>query len=154
MSDTPQIVTTEPMTYASIALKIPVATIRQVMLPTLTEVRAAVDAQHAAAPGAWFTHHLTRPTMSFDFEVGVPTASLIEPAGRVQGHVWESMKVARTVYQGDYSGLVPAWGELERWIAARSYKPGTDFWERYLVNPEDSSNSTDWRTELNWPLLD
>jgi effector-binding domain-containing protein len=141
------------MDYAFLHLRVPSAEIRTVMGPGVREVYAAVAAQGIAPAGPWFTHHHTRPQEFFDFEICVPVSRPIAPEGRVQPGVWESMRVARTIYRGGYEGLVEAWPEFLRWIDGQGLKTSEDLWERYTVGPEVSANPEDWRTELNRPLL-
>ncbi len=124
------------------------------MGPTIQEVYAAIAAQGIAPAGPWFTHHLRRPTDSFDFEVSVPVSTPITPAGRVQPSEWPAMRVVRTVYHGGYEGLGEAWGEFLEWIEKEGLKTTDDLWESYLVGPEAGDDSSIYRTQLNKPLLD
>jgi effector-binding domain-containing protein len=151
--ETPQITRTADQLTAFIHLTVPRSEIRDVMGPGIREVLATVAAQGLAPAGPWFTHHLRRPTDTFDFEICVPVPSPVTAAGRVKPGLWPAMTVARAVYRGDYEGLGAAWGEFLAWVAAGGHTPGPDLWERYLVGPETSPDPADWRTELNKPLL-
>jgi effector-binding domain-containing protein len=153
MIEIPQIVRTGLQLYAFVHLTVPSSEVRNVMGPGLMEVNAALAAQGVEAAGPWFTHHFHVPAATFDFEICVPVAAQIEPTGRVQAGVWPAMQVARTVYSGDYSGLGAGWGEFEQWIAGQGLAAAPDLWERYTVGPESSPDPTEWRTELNRPLL-
>jgi len=62
------------------------------------------------------------------------------------------MKVARTIFHGNYEGLGDAWGKFNDWIAAEGHTPGADFWECYVAGPESNPDPAAWRTELNRPL--
>ena len=64
------------------------------------------------------------------------------------------MKVAQTVYHGDYEGLPAAWSEFDAWIKAQGHSPAPDLWECYAVGPESSPDPATWRTELSRPLTD
>jgi len=150
--DPPVIVTTEPLHYAALRQTCPTDQISQVMGSGIAEVVAALKAQDRNPSGAWFTHHFHRPVETFDFEICFPVAEAIAPHGRVTPGIWPAMTVARTIYHGNYSGLPHAWPELEKWMKAENHPQGTEFWERYLVNPNDSPDPEEWRTELNWPL--
>lgn len=154
MIEPPGIFLTEPRHYAGLHQVIPVAQIQKVMGPSIQEVLAAVKAQSLEPAGPVFTHHLHRPVKTFDFEVGVPVAEAIAPDGRVLPRIWPRMKVARTIFHGNYSGLPGAWGEFEKWVNNNSRHPGTEFWEVYTIGPETDPNPEAWRTELNWPLMD
>jgi effector-binding domain-containing protein len=153
MIETPTIVETVVLPIAFLPLKVPASEIRKVMIPGLNEVKAAVAAQGVAEAGPWFTHHLMRPKDTFDFEICVPVVTPIVAAGRVEAGAWPAMRVVRTVYHGDYSGLSAGWGEFEAWIAENRYKTAKDLWERYLTGMEAGPDPANWRTELNRPLV-
>ena len=144
---------TPAQTTAIIRLKIPKAKIQQEMGPGLNELQSTVAAQGAAASGPWFTHHLKITAEAFDFEICVSVSKPVSPVGRVEASQRPSMKVAQTVYHGDFSGLADAWGALDAWIKAQGLTPADDLWECYLVGPESDPNPSAWRTQLSRPLL-
>ena len=111
--------------------------------------------QHRAShpPAAGFTHHLRRPTETFDFEVCIPVSHPIAVSGRVQPGEWPATTVARATYTGPYEGLSGAWSELHAWLDANHHRTAPDLYERYLVGPDTATDPTAWRTELNCPLL-
>ena len=152
MLDTPQITRTAQQLTAVIRLTVPREQIRSVMGPGIREVMAAVAAQGIAPTGPWFTYHLRMDPAVFDFEVGVPVGAAVAAAGRVRARHLPAATVARTVYHGPYEGLAGAWGELEAWIATNGHTSAPDLWECYVVGPEATADSADWRTELNRPL--
>jgi effector-binding domain-containing protein len=154
MIDMPQIVQTEPVFYAGLHQIAPSSEMGRIMGPGIAEVLAVLKVQGVSPNGPWFTHHLRKPTDTFDFEICFPIATPIKPSGRVLPGTWPAMKAARTIYTGPYQGLPHAWPELGAWIAAQpGLHPAVEFWERYLVNPNTEPNPENWRTELNWPLL-
>jgi len=153
MSDTPHIIQTADQHIAVIHVTVAMSEIRQVMGPTISELYAAIAAQGIAPAGPWFTHHLRRPTDSFDFEVGVPVASPVSAAGRMKPSRWPAMKVARSVYRGPYEGLGGAWGGFIKWVADQGHTTTPDLWEQYVVGPESGGDASTWRTELNLPLM-
>jgi effector-binding domain-containing protein len=154
MIDTPQITQTAARQTAIIHVTVPRTDIQKVMGPGIQELMSTVAAQGIEPAGPWFTHHLRRPTDSFDFEISVPVAAPVTPAGRVKPSEWPAMKVARTVYRGPYEGLGAAWSEFDAWVKASGHKPAADLWEVYVAGPESGSDPAEWRTELNWPLTD
>jgi effector-binding domain-containing protein len=157
--EAPEIIHSQDQNYAFLHLTVPREEIRKVMGPGIREVYGAVAAQGISPAGPWFTHHLKRPDETFDFEICVPVSAPIVAAGRVKAGIWPSMKIARTVYHGDYDqgefeGLAGAWPKFQEWIGAEGLTTTEDLWERYLVGPETSSNPGDWRTELIRQLPD
>jgi effector-binding domain-containing protein len=153
MLDQPEIVQTAAQAAAIIRLAVPRTEIQATMGAAFQELMAAVAAQGMAPAGAWFTHHLRMDPEVFDFEIGVPVAGPISPAGRVVPGGLPAATVARTVYHGPYEGLGAAWAEFDAWLAAAGHTPGPDLWECYAVGPESSPDPAAWRTELNRPIL-
>ncbi|RYZ44183.1 MAG: AraC family transcriptional regulator [Myxococcaceae bacterium] len=153
MIDTPQILQTEARLTAVIRVTVPRAEIQQVMGPGISELMATVAAQGIQPAGQWFTHHLRITPDVFDFEIGVPVTTPVKASGRVSPGGWPAMKVARTVYQGPYEGMGPAWGEFDAWIKAQGLQPAQDLWEVYVTGPESGMDAKAWRTEFNRPLV-
>lgn len=153
MIEPPRIVEVETQRTAVIHLTVPSAEIQKVMGPGLSELMAAVAAQGVTPTGAWFTHHFRNPGDTFDFEIGVPVAASVSPAGRMRPGRLPAARVARTVYHGGYEGLGAGWGELEAWIAANGHSSAAELWEFYTAGPESGPDPASWRTELSRPLL-
>jgi effector-binding domain-containing protein len=124
-----------------------------VMGPTIRELLAEVAAQGIAPAGPWFTHHLRRPTDTFDFEVSIPVSAPVQPHGRLRPSEWPAMRAARTVYQGPYEGLGEAWGEFIEWLKTNGHQSSPELWECYLVGPESEPDPANWRTELTRQLM-
>jgi effector-binding domain-containing protein len=152
MIDPPEIARTEATETAVIHVTVPREQIQEVMGPGIGELMATVAAQGVALTGPWFSHHLREPSDTFDFEIGVPVASPVTPAGRVKPGRLRATRVARTIYRGDYSGLGEAWGELDAWIGANGHAPEGDLWECYLTDPGANPDPSTWQTELVRPL--
>ena len=154
MIETPQITQSSARHTAFIHLTVPRTEIQTVMGPGIREVFETLAAQGIAPAGAWLTHHRKMDPVTFDFEICVPVATPVAPAGRVQPGELRAAKVVRTVYHGPYEGLGAAWGEVEAWIAKQGLKTAPDLWECYTKGPESSSDPADYRTELNRPLVE
>ncbi|WP_208752597.1 SRPBCC domain-containing protein [Corallococcus carmarthensis] len=154
MIDTPRILQTEAQLTALIHVTVPRAGIQQVMGPGISELMATVAGQGIKPAGPWFTHHLRITPDEFDFEIGIPVTTPVKAAGRVKPGHWPAMKVVRTVYQGPYEGMGPAWGEFEGWMKQQGLQPAQDLWEVYVAGPESGPDPKTWRTELNRPLVD
>lgn len=152
MIDAPRITRTDAQQTAVIHVTIAREEIRNVMGPGISELISTVADQGGTPAGPWFTHHLRMEPGIFDFEIGVPVAAPVAASGRVEPSEWPAMRVARTVYHGDYEGLGAAWGEFDDWIEAEGLTPAPDLWERYLAGPESNPDPATWRTELNRPL--
>jgi len=153
MIDTPQIVQTSKQLTAFIHLTVTREEMQKVFGPTIGELMSALAAQGNAPTGPVFTHHLRRPTDTFDFELSVPVAAPVIATGRVQPGQWPAMRVARTVHHGPHERLPEAWGEFMDWIGTQGHTPTPDLWECYLTNPDSDPDAATWRTELNRPLV-
>jgi uncharacterized protein YndB with AHSA1/START domain/effector-binding domain-containing protein len=151
--DVPVITETTPQLAAAIHVTVPRDGIRSVMGPGLTEIMTTIKAQGLTQAGPWFTHHLTMDPKTFDFEICVPVAKEVTPAGRVVNRVVPAGKVALTTYQGAYEQLGDGWKAFDTWIGANGHVPAPDLYETYTVGPESSPNAADWRTELRRPIL-
>ena len=149
-----RILQTTPQLAASIAIRVPREEIRHVMGPGLTELRAAVAAQNVAVTGPWFTHHFRNPGEVFDFEICLPVATPVVPAGRMQAGQWSAMKIAQTTYHGGFEGLGNAWGEFIGIIRAAGHKTADGLYEAYAVGPGMNSDPPAWRTVLSKELLE
>jgi effector-binding domain-containing protein len=150
--DGPQVLRTAAMPIATLHVTVPRSEIQKVMGPGLAELKAAVAAQGVAVTGPWFTHHLKMDPAVFDFEIGVPVAKPISPAGRVRPGTWPAARIARTVHRGGYEKLGDAWGAFNQWAEAQGLRPAEDLWERYVTGPESGPDPGAYRTELIRPL--
>jgi effector-binding domain-containing protein len=152
MIEEPRISQLDATATAYIRLTIPREEMRQVMGPAIGEVISTVAGQGVEVTGPVFAHHLKMDPKTFDFEVGVPVAGPISPAGRVENGERPVTRVIRTVYHGPYEGLPDAWREFHEWIESKKLKWAPDIWECYVVHPDSDPNPENWRTELNRPL--
>src|SRR5688572_12612353 len=152
MIDEPRVVETEAQKAAVIHLTIPREKIQEEMGPGYNELMSALKAQGITPTGPWFSHHFRMDPKVFDFEIGVPVAAEVQPAGRVRPGILPAAKVARTTYRGGYDGLGPAWGEFEKWLEKNGHAAAPDLWEVYSAGPETGNDPDLYRTELNRPL--
>ena len=152
MIDTPQTVQTTTQLTALIHLTLSHEEMREVFGACVGELIAAIQAQGIAPAGPVFTHHLRRPTDTFDFELCVPVATPVAAAGRVQPGAWPAMRVARTIYHGPDEGLPAAWGGFMDWMETQGLQQAEDLWECYLTGPHSEPDPARWQTQLNRPL--
>jgi len=152
MLDTPTLVKSPEQVIACMHFEVPRSEIQIVMGPGLDELKRIVAAQEIAVVGPWFTRHLRMSPDFFDFQICLPVARAVEPTKRVRAGRLAEANVVRSVYQGPYEGLGAAWGKLMSWIAANGLETREDLWERNLSGPDDISDPSTFRTELNRPL--
>jgi effector-binding domain-containing protein len=160
MIDQPRIVETNAQIAAVIHLAIPRDQMQKEMGPAIREVIAAISKQGLSPQGPLFAHHLKLSSKYFDFEVGFPVGAPIAQTGRVRAGALPAARVARTIYHGGYEGLHAAWDEFgkrlesEGLLEREGLEPGATLWDTYAVGPEASSDPSQWRTELNLPLVE
>ena len=152
MIATPQIIQTSVQEAAVIRLTIPRSEMIKVFSPAVDELMAALATQGVEPVGAVFAHHLRMPPDTFDFELGVKVAAPVKPAGRMKSGQLPAVKVARTLYSGPYEGLPSAWGDFVKWMKANGHEQAENLWEVYSMGPQSTTDSANWRTELNRPL--
>ena len=154
MIDEPKIVQRPAVKMAAIHVTVPREKIREVMGPGLQELTGALEAQGVPPAGPWFTHHFEMRPDAFDFEIAVPVAADVKPAGRMKPGTLPAMRVAQTVYHGGYEGLPDGWMEFESWMSKNGHKMGAGLVEVYRVGPESGEDASKWQTELNRPLAE
>jgi effector-binding domain-containing protein len=153
MLATPQILQTAVQPTAVIHLVVARSDIARHMGPAIGEVLSTLAAQGMTPAGPVFSLHGRRPSDTFDFEVGVPVAREVLPAGRVRMSRLPALRVARTTYAGGYEGLGAAWGQFLAWVEAQGLVAQQGLWECYVAGPESGPDPANWRTELNLPLV-
>ena len=152
MIETPRIVQMEAQPAALWPVSCTREEIQQVMGQGVRDLMDGLKAQGISPDGPLFTHHLRRPSDSFDFEIGVPVAQPVGEAGRIRPGQWPAMRVAQTVYRGRYEDLAQGWGEFKTWLQSHELALTQDLWESYVTGPETGSDPSAWRTEVYQPL--
>jgi len=152
MIGTPEITETRPRAAAVIHVTVSRDEIRTVMPVAIREILATLSSQGIAPVGPLFDHHLKTSEQAFDFEVGFPIVSPIQPTGRVKNGELPGGRIARIVMSGDYEGLSDAWAEFREWMKREGHMGRGDFWQIFTAGPESSPDSANWRTELCLPL--
>jgi effector-binding domain-containing protein len=157
MIDAARIIDVPQRTAAVVRIKCPRERIQEVVGPAIQEILAALASQGQQPKGPLFMHHLTMSSTDFDVEVGFPLDALITADGHVVPGMLPAARVAQCVYRGPYEGLRAAWEAFGKRLEGDGHVRGElgpieTLWESYLVGPETTSDSTQWRTELNLPL--
>jgi effector-binding domain-containing protein len=88
-----------------------------------------------------------------DAEVSVPIDRSISAAGRVVSRIVPAMTVARTVHVGAYEALDDAYAAVSDWIGDHGFEAAGPIQERYLNGPGDHVAPSDYRTEIEIPIL-
>jgi effector-binding domain-containing protein len=88
-----------------------------------------------------------------DAEVSVPIATPITATGKVESRVLPAMTVARTLHIGPYEKLGAAYAALSGWIRDHECRIAGPVQERYLNGPGDRVASSEYRTEIEMPIV-
>lgn len=150
MLSKPEVTTTTEQATASIRLVIPGMEMPKHMDPAIQEIIKTITSQGISIAGPMFSYHHRRPGDTFDFEIGFPVSKAVTEEGRVRNSKLPAAKVARAVYQGPYEQLGEAWGKLRAWVREQKLPESGRFFERYLNNPDEVKDASEYRTELNW----
>src|SRR4051812_49782459 len=111
MLSTPEIVQTRAEQAAVIRLTIPRSEMMKQFGPAVGELMSTLAAQGIEPLGAVFAHHLKMSADTFDFELGVKTATAVQAVGRVQASGHPPPKGAPPPFNRTHQRPPPAPGE-------------------------------------------
>ena len=83
----------------------------------------------------------------------VPIAGTLQTVGRVSPLVVPAAEVAVTVHDGSPANLNETYGALGVYVATHALGVVGPVREYYLVDARTTSDATQWRTELAWPIF-
>lgn len=104
-----------------------------------------------AGPPSVIYHEFTADGV--DAEVCVPIRSAVPGRGRTTFRELPPMTVARTVHVGRYEDLDVAYTAVANWIEGHGLEPAGPVQERYLNGPGNSSTPSEYRTEVEIPIV-
>jgi effector-binding domain-containing protein len=114
--------------------------------------------QHVGAHGIIATgepfvvYHAFGPD-GIDAEVCAPVAGPAPTAGRIQAHTLPAATVVRTLHEGPYEALSGAYDAIHHWVADHGYVVAGPHRERYLTGPDVKVPPSEYRTELDLPIV-
>jgi effector-binding domain-containing protein len=88
-----------------------------------------------------------------DAEVCVPIDRLVSASGTIKSRTLHAQTVARTVHVGPYEDLGAAYAVLTHWIGSKGFESAGPVRERYLNGPADQVSPTEYRTEIEIPIV-
>jgi DNA-binding transcriptional MerR regulator/effector-binding domain-containing protein len=74
--------------------------------------------------------------------------------GRIRALIIPAAEVAVTTYQGHHSDIDLAYGRLGSYVAEQELEIGWQLREYYYCDHSHTSDHTQWRTEIAWPIID
>jgi DNA-binding transcriptional MerR regulator len=121
-------------------------------LGELSATIAVEGLQPSGPSGGLFSSEL------FHYERGevtmfVPIAGKLQTVGRVAPLVVPAAEVAVTVHEGSLANLTHTYGALGVYVATQALGVVGPVREYYLVDARTTTDATQWRTELAWPIF-
>jgi effector-binding domain-containing protein len=83
----------------------------------------------------------------------VPCDGTVRPLGRVVALVIPPAELAITVYAGSHSDVDRAYGSLATYVTQHALVVDGRIRENYLVARRDTTDESQWRTEIDWPIF-
>jgi DNA-binding transcriptional MerR regulator len=83
----------------------------------------------------------------------VPISGKLQTVGRVSPLVVPAAEVAVTVHDGSLANLNDTYGALGVYVSTHALGVVGPVREYYLVDARTTSDATEWRTELAWPIF-
>lgn len=152
MSDTPRIITLEPVVTAVIRETVVMAEAHVFFDRAFQVLPGVLGAQEIAPTGAAFARYYGAPGETADIEVGFPTAAVIVADDGVVPGQLPGGRTATTVHRGSFDGLGDAWRALHAWIESQGESAADEMWEIYVTEPSPDMDPADLITELYWPI--
>jgi DNA-binding transcriptional MerR regulator len=147
--------TVAAVTAAAITERVGLAEVTAWMSGAFSELRRLIGAQGVTATGApgalW-------PLALFTDEEGEATVFLpvsrgVRPMGRLKPCVVPSAELAFAVHRGAHSDVDRTYGALGSHVSEREVGVEGPVREYYLVDAFSTSDSSQWLTEIAWPIF-
>ena len=116
------------------------------------EVYAHITQGGQQPAGMPFSRYYAMDGGAVDFECGMPVASPMEGAGRVQAGELPAGAVATVTHLGPYDNLPQSWSALFEWMGSQGLQPAGTPWEVYVTDPGAEPDQSKWRTDIFFPV--
>ncbi len=124
----------------------------QIMGPLFGDVMAHIQQSGQHPAGMPFAIYHGMNDGEVDVECGIPVASPIDGAGRIEAGELPAGTVATVTHTGPYEGLGGTWASLTQWMSSQGLSPAAAPWEVYVTDPGAEPDSSKWRTEIYFPV--
>jgi DNA-binding transcriptional MerR regulator len=121
----------------------------------LGELTATVTAQHVAPSGpagGVFADELFADDRG-EATIFLPCDQPVRPMGRVAPLTVPGVELATIVHEGAHTDIDRAYGALAAYVTRHALAIGGSIREYYLVGPTDTPVTSEWRTEVGWPIF-
>jgi DNA-binding transcriptional MerR regulator len=85
--------------------------------------------------------------------VFIPVDGAARAVGRVEPHELAAVELAVMVHDGSLDDVDVTYGALGSYVAAHEIGVDGPLREYYVVGAHESSDPTQWRTEIGWPIF-
>ena len=126
--------------------------IAEVMGPLFGEVYGCIRQSGHEPAGMPFAIYHSMDGDAIDLECGLPVASPMEGAGRVQASELPAGTVATVTHVGPYDALRQTWAALTEWMGSQGLQPAGAPWEVYVTDPGAEPDQSKWRTDIFFPV--
>ena len=124
----------------------------EVMGPLFGELYGYILQSGQTPSGMPFAIYHSMDGNSVDLECGMPVATPMEGAGRIEAGELPGGTVVTVVHRGPYDTLPQTWAALVEWMGAKELQPAGAPWEVYLTDPVTEPDQSKWRTEIFFPV--
>jgi len=114
---------------------------------------AAQDVPIAGPPGGVISTALFTDERG-EITIFIPTSAPIRGVGRVTPTSLPAVELATTVHAGSHADIDCTYGSLATYVSEHALGVDGPIRERYLVGRQDTTDETEWRTEIGWPIFD
>jgi DNA-binding transcriptional MerR regulator/effector-binding domain-containing protein len=83
----------------------------------------------------------------------VPYQGTVRPMGRVTSLVVPAVELAMTLHTGSHTDIDRAYGTLATYVTRHALAVDGPIREYYLVGQHETSDESQWRTEIGWPIF-
>jgi effector-binding domain-containing protein len=102
--------------------------------------------------GMPFSRYYAMDGHTLNVSCGMPVASAMEGAGRVEAGELPACTVATATHMGPYDNLPQSWNALVAWMRSQDLEPADAPWEVYVTDPGEEPDTSKWRTDIFFPV--
>ena len=124
-------------------------------LGALGELSAALLAQRIAptgTAGGIFSNELFSHAHG-EATVFIPCDGTVKEIGRVAPRIMPPVELATLIHEGSHANIDLAYGSLATYVTQHALAVEGPLREYYLVGPQDTTDESQWRTEIGWPIF-
>lgn len=121
----------------------------------LGELYASLDSQgvRAAGPAGGIFSNDIFTEENGQATVFLPCHAAFRTTGRIAPLVVPAVELAITTHTGPHAGIDRAYGALAAYVAEHALSVEGSIREYYLVDRHTTTDSSQWRTQIGWPIF-